>query len=163
MRNLASPRATLSRPLPPAPTRGRQSLRGLVPHCRRSQSNGGARTSGHLGGARDGASREVRHKRIQALAALSSARTRSEAFFRQGECPPSPPPPRSRRSPRRAFSLSLSFLLGWPGDLKVSARGSGTRPARRSRRDLSRGAERSRGDIMPRANAPLTSREGGQT
>lgn len=43
-------RATLSRRLPPAPapTRGRQSLRVLVPHCRRSWSNGRAQMNGHL-------------------------------------------------------------------------------------------------------------------
>lgn len=96
-------RATLSRPLPPAPTRGRQSLRALVPHCRRSWSNSGARTSGHLYGARDGARSD---KRIQAFDVRTTAR---------GFLP-------SRRGSLHLVSFSPSVFLGWPRDLKVSTR-----------------------------------------
>lgn len=103
-------RATLSRRLPPAPTRGRQSLRVLVPHCRRSWSNGRAQMNGHLYGAHDGARSDKMQRGVRASNRIA-----------RGFLP-------SRRVPARllliSFSVPLSFWA-WPRDLKVSARGSG--------------------------------------
>jgi len=144
MRNLVSREATLSRRFPPAPTRGRQSLRALVPHCRRSRSNGEARTSGHLYGARDGARSD---KRIQASASSSTEPLRG--FL-----------PSSSSS---FLSLSPSFFLGsGPRDLKVSAQIRHT--AESSGPTVEAwfiAGSRTRG-VSCRANAP-SSRERGQT
>lgn len=153
MRNLVSRWATLSRPLPPAPTRGRQSLRGPVPHCRRLRSNGAARTSGHLCGARGSARSDKTHP-----GAFGFEPSRSGTFFRQGEFPPSHSPTVSLYL---FLSLFLSFFLSGLArrfESKRARRGSGTRSDGRGG-DLSRGAERA-GGIMPRERAVNESRRG---
>lgn len=93
---------------------------------------------GHLCGARDGARSDERIQAVRNEPLLG-------AFFRRGEFP----------SRIHLVSLSLSLSLV-PSGLVTRFESKRADPAhgRRSRRDLSRGAERA---------GPLTSREGGQT